>query len=64
MKLFCSFTKTAMDLCDNQAQCAVDVMLSFEREQSKTHGQLSLSRDDVVMMNTDLIFAGMHSPET
>ena len=53
-----------MDLCDNEAQCAVDVMLSFARGQSKTHGQLSLSRDDVVMMNTDLIFAGMHSPET
>ena len=59
MQFFPIFIQAAMDLCDNQAQCAVDVMLSFARGQWHNHGQLSLSRDDVIMMNTDLIFAGM-----
>ena len=45
-----------MKLSDNQPECAVDVMLYHSQQQE--HGQLTLSRDDVIMMNTDLIFAG------
>ena len=42
-------------------ECAIDVMLNYVRKGlHKGDDRSSLTRDDVIMMNTDLIFAGIY----